>query len=29
MDYFHTENGRMRAEDVDLTGIAERFGTPC
>ena len=29
MDYFHTENGHMRAEDVDLTGIAERFGTPC
>ena len=29
MDYFHTENGHMRAEDVDLAGIAERFGTPC
>jgi diaminopimelate decarboxylase len=29
MDYFHTENGRMRAEDVDLAEIAERFGTPC
>ena len=29
MDHFHTENGRLRAEDVDLAGIAERFGTPC
>jgi len=29
MDHFHTKNGRMRAEDVDLAGIAERFGTPC
>jgi diaminopimelate decarboxylase len=29
MDYFHTENGRLLAEDVDLAGIAERFGTPC
>ena len=29
MDYFHIENGRMLAEDVDLAGIAERFGTPC
>ena len=29
MDYFHTENGRMLAEDVDLAELAERFGTPC
>ena len=29
MDHFHTENGRMRAEDVDLADIAARFGTPC
>lgn len=29
MDYFSYQNGRMRAEDVDLGDIAERFGTPC
>ena len=29
MDYFRYHNGRMRAEDVDLGNIAERFGTPC
>ena len=29
MDHFHTESGRMLAEDVELTEIADRFGTPC
>ena len=29
MDYFNVTAGRLQAEDVDLAGIAERFGTPC
>ena len=29
MDYFRYHNGRLRAEDVDLGEIADRFGTPC
>ncbi|MGB5716633.1 MAG: diaminopimelate decarboxylase [Gammaproteobacteria bacterium] len=29
MDYFSYHNGRLRAEEVDLGEIAERFGTPC
>jgi diaminopimelate decarboxylase len=29
MDYFTAKDGRLQAEDVDVTGIAERFGTPC
>ena len=29
MDYFNYHDGRLRAEDVDLGDIAERFGTPC
>jgi diaminopimelate decarboxylase len=29
MDYFTAKHGRLQAEDVDVTGIAERFGTPC
>jgi len=29
MDYFSAIDGRLQAEDVDLAGIAERFGTPC
>ncbi len=29
MDYFQYRAGRLFAEDVDLTTIAEQFGTPC
>jgi diaminopimelate decarboxylase len=29
MDYFTAKDGRLQAEDVDVAGIAERFGTPC
>jgi diaminopimelate decarboxylase len=29
MDYFNYHDGRLRAENVDLGTIAERFGTPC
>lgn len=29
MDYFNYHDGRLRAEDVDLGAIAERYGTPC
>jgi diaminopimelate decarboxylase len=29
MDYFSVTDGSLQAEDVDLAGIAERFGTPC
>jgi len=29
MDHFHTENGQLQAEQVDLADIAARYGTPC
>lgn len=29
MDHFHYRDGVLHAEDVDLRGLAERFGTPC
>lgn len=29
MDYFEYRNGRLHAEGVPLSGIAEEFGTPC
>ncbi len=29
MDHFHYRDGRLCAEDVDLTTIAEQVGTPC
>jgi len=29
MDHFQYRNGRLCAEDVDLTAIAEQVGTPC
>jgi len=29
MDYFQYHDGRLCAEDVDLTAIAEQVGTPC
>ncbi len=29
MDYFHYHNGRLFAEDVDLTAVAATHGTPC
>jgi diaminopimelate decarboxylase len=29
MDYFNYHHGRLRAEEVDIGAIAERFGTPC
>jgi diaminopimelate decarboxylase len=29
MDHFHTKNGHMQAEQVDLAEIAARYGTPC
>lgn len=29
MDYFNNRDGVLHAEDVPLTEIAERFGTPC
>jgi diaminopimelate decarboxylase len=29
MDYFTAKDGRLQVEDVDVAGIAERFGTPC
>jgi len=29
MDHFHYRDGRLFAEDVDLTAIAEQLGTPC
>ena len=28
MHHFHYRDGRLQAEDVDLTGLAERVGTP-
>ncbi|RKZ49006.1 MAG: diaminopimelate decarboxylase [Candidatus Parabeggiatoa sp. nov. 3] len=29
MDYFNYQNGKLYAENVDLTTIAETYGTPC
>lgn len=29
MDYFHYRDGRLYAEDVDLTALAAEYGTPC
>jgi diaminopimelate decarboxylase len=29
MDYFNYQNGRLHAEQVDLSTIAETYGTPC
>ena len=29
MDYFQYQDGRLRGEQVDLTGLADTFGTPC
>jgi diaminopimelate decarboxylase len=29
MDYFNYHDGSLRAENVDLGAIAERYGTPC
>lgn len=29
MDYFHYRDGTLYAEDVDLTTLAEQYGTPC
>jgi diaminopimelate decarboxylase len=29
MDYFHYRDGTLHAEDVDLTTLAEQYGTPC
>ncbi|OAD22910.1 Diaminopimelate decarboxylase, partial [Candidatus Thiomargarita nelsonii] len=29
MDYFNYRDGRLYAEQVDLTTLAETYGTPC
>lgn len=29
MDHFHYRDGRLLAEEVDLSEVAERWGTPC
>lgn len=29
MDYFHYKNNTLHAEEVDLTTLAETYGTPC